>query len=137
MTDDDLELQKIRERKAEQLRQLINEKEEWPGEVVHVNDGDLQETIDSYGSVLVDFWAPWCGPCKMIAPILEKLAPEYRGKLVIAKLNVDQNRASASRFHVQGIPTMILFKNGTPVERITGALPRASLKEVIDKHLHS
>ena len=136
--DDDLELQEIRKRKAEQLMMVLNkeqEKKEWPGEVIHIGDHELDGIINKYDTVLVDFWAPWCGPCKMIGPILDQLASEYKGKVVFAKLNVDQSQATASRFKVQGIPTMIFFKSGRPVDRITGALPRASLKALIDKYI--
>lgn len=82
--------------------------------------------------VLVDFWAQWCGPCKAIAPILEDLAIEYSGKLIIAKVNVDENQSNAARFGVRSIPTMIIFKNGEEAGRISGARPKSDLKAVID-----
>ena len=85
--------------------------------------------------VLVDFWAPWCGPCRVVAPVLEALADEYSGKLRIAKVNVDENPRTAMSFHVQSIPTLLLFKNGQVVEQMIGAHPRESIKSVLDRHV--
>ena len=85
--------------------------------------------------VLVDFWAPWCPPCRMVAPVLEALAADYAGKVKIAKLNVDDNPRTASAFGVASIPTLILFKAGRPVDVIIGAKPRADIEGVLKKHL--
>ena len=85
--------------------------------------------------VLVDFWAPWCGPCRMVAPVLESLAEEYAGKVRIAKLNVDDNPRAAATYRVSSIPTLILFKGGEAVDVIIGAQPRAALQSLLDKHL--
>lgn len=102
----------------------------------------LQATTDAtfaadiaQGFVLVDFWAPWCGPCRMIAPVLEKLAAHYDSKVKIVKLNVDENGATAAQFKVMSIPTLLLFKDGQLVETTVGALPEKKLQELIDKHL--
>ncbi|WP_026859731.1 MULTISPECIES: thioredoxin [Jeotgalicoccus] len=98
-----------------------------------VNDAGFKEEIGS-GLTLVDFWAPWCGPCKMIAPILEELAPEVEGKANIAKLNVDDNQATASEYEVMSIPTLILFKDGEPVDKVVGFQPKEQLAALIEKH---
>lgn len=101
--------------------------------IIEVNDAGFKEEIGS-GITLVDFWAPWCGPCKMIAPILEELAPEVEAKANIAKLNVDENQATASEYEVMSIPTLILFKDGEPVEKVVGFQPKEQLAALIEKH---
>lgn len=104
--------------------------------VLHISDSDFDEkVIRSATPVLVDFWAEWCGPCRIIGPVLEDLAPEYKGRLAIAKINVDDNRETATRYGVSGIPTLILFKEGEAVDRQVGALPKPKLKEWIDRKL--
>ena len=94
-----------------------------------------QEVIESELPVLVDFWAPWCGPCQRVGPILEELAGEYRGRLRIAKVNTEENSVQAGEFGVRGIPTMILFKNGNEVDRIVGALPKLVLQLWIEESI--
>ena len=100
---------------------------------IQVTDEQFQTTVlESELPVLVDFWAPWCGPCKMIAPVLEELARENSGKLVIAKVNTDQNQQNAFNLAVQGIPTMVLFQGGQEVDRLVGALPKQQLQQWLD-----
>ncbi len=91
------------------------------------------EVLESKIPVLVDFWAPWCGPCKIIGPVVEELAKEYTGKVKVVKLNVDDNPESAGQFNVMSIPTLIVFKGGNPVKTIVGAQPKASIKKVLDE----
>lgn len=90
------------------------------------------EVEQSATPVVVDFWAAWCGPCRMIAPIVEELAGEYEGKVKIGKLNVDENQAVAAKYGVMSIPTLLVFKNGQPVERVVGFVPKKDLKAKID-----
>jgi len=99
------------------------------GRPVEVTDATFsQEVLSHPGPVVVDFWAPWCGPCRTIAPVLEELASLYKDKARVAKLNVDQNPVTASKYQVQNIPTMLFFKNGKLVDRVVGALPREQIE---------
>jgi thioredoxin 1 len=105
---------------------------------VAISDNSFQaEVADAREPVLVDFWAEWCGPCRMIAPILENLAEEYSGSLKITKLDVDHNPQTAMKFGVQSIPTLILFKDGEPIERIIGYMPKERLLQKIKPHIGS
>lgn len=104
--------------------------------VAELSDASFEEQIVTNGETyLVDFWAPWCGPCRLVAPIVEELAQEYSDRLKVGKINVDDHQATASKFGVMNIPTLLIFKNGELKERITGALPKPALKQAIDKAL--
>jgi len=101
---------------------------------VAVTDAEFEQTVlQSDNPVVVDFWAPWCGPCRAIAPILDKLAGEYEGRLTIAKVNTDEQIRWASQFGIQGIPTLIVFKNGQEVERLVGSRPESAYRDVFDR----
>jgi thioredoxin 1 len=104
--------------------------------VTHLSDATFDEEVtDSEGLALVDFWAEWCGPCKMIAPTIEELAEDYRGRLKVFKLDVDSNPRSAQRFAVRSIPSLLFFKDGQVVETVVGAVRKQRLAEVIEAHL--
>ncbi len=104
------------------------------GAVQEVNDATFEaEVLQSSVPVLIDFWAPWCGPCKAIAPVLDELATEYEGKLKIVKMNVDDNQGTPSSYGVRSIPNLILFKGGTVANQIVGAQPKAQLQKAIDQ----
>ncbi|MBP9212602.1 MAG: thioredoxin [Bacteroidetes bacterium] len=104
---------------------------------VIVTDGNFKtEVLDSQTPVLVDFWATWCGPCKMIAPIIEELAGEYDGKMKFGKLDVDSNPQVAMQFGIRSIPTLLVFKGGKVVDQIVGAMPKKSLLEKISPHMN-
>jgi len=101
---------------------------------IHVSDADFEQNVlKSDIPVLVDFWAVWCGPCKMIAPVLEELAPTYAGKLTIAKLDVDNNPQTAAKFQIRSIPTLLIFKNGQVVDQVVGYQSKDALKARLDK----
>jgi thioredoxin 1 len=105
-------------------------------EPIHVSDAAFEKSVlQSKIPAVVDFWAPWCGPCKMVAPILDKLAEEYAGKLVIAKVNTDENPEWAMKYGVQGIPTMLFVADGKVVHRQVGALPEPMLRDVIGQFI--
>jgi len=103
--------------------------------VTVLTDGTFEQTINAGKPVLIDFWAEWCGPCRRLAPTVDELANDYNGKVVVAKMNVDENPATPMRFSIRGIPTLLLFKSGQIVEQVVGLADKASLKKLIDKHV--
>ena len=126
------ELEILRRKKLEELRKRYMEGgslENMPDKPVEVGDENLDEVVRKYKSVAIDCWAPWCGPCLMIAPVIEELAKELKGKIVFGKLNVDNNPKTATRFNIMSIPTILLFKDGKLVDRVIGAMPKEFLVE--------
>ncbi|MBX9446812.1 thioredoxin TrxA [Dickeya chrysanthemi] len=104
--------------------------------IIHLTDDSFEtDVLRSEHATLVDFWADWCGPCKMIAPILDEIADEFDGKLKIAKLNIDDNPATAPKYGIRGIPTLLLFKNGEVAATKVGALSKGQLKEFLNANL--
>ena len=105
-------------------------------EILNVTDSDFEdEIIKSELPVLVDFWAPWCGPCRMVAPLVEQIAQEYAGQIKVAKLNVDENQSVPAKYGIMSIPTLLFFKGGDLKETIVGALPKAKIIEKITPYL--
>lgn len=106
------------------------------GNILHLSDATFdQEVLQSATPILVDFWAPWCGPCRMIGPVLEDIAADYRGRMKVGKMNVDENPVVPTRLGVRSIPTLMLYKRGQVVDRIVGAVPKDQLVKFIEKWL--
>jgi len=104
--------------------------------VMEISDSNFdQEVLKSDMLTLVDFWAPWCGPCRMIAPVMDELSKEYDGKVKFTKMNVDENPSTASSFGIRGIPTVVFIKNGEVVDQVIGAVPKSEFEKVINKSL--
>ncbi len=130
------ELEHIRKKKLQELE----ERAERPapgtrGEPFKLHDATFDDEVAKHDLLLVDFWAPWCGPCRMVAPVVEKLAAEYHGRVAFGKLNTDNNQMTAMKFRVMSIPTLILFQNGKPVDQIIGAVPKQQLEKMLNQHL--
>lgn len=103
---------------------------------VEITDGNFKEVVlDSDKVVLVDFWAPWCGPCRMIAPIIDELHTELEGKAVIGKVNVDENSEASANYGVRNIPTILFFKNGEQVDKLVGGVPKSQILEKLEAHM--
>jgi len=127
------ELEEIRMRKLEELKRGIGIEEK--NKPLKATDANIDEMLEKNRLLLVDFWAEWCGPCRMIAPVIEGIAKEYAGRLTVAKLNVDENPQTAMRFQTMSIPTIILFKEGKLAERIVGAAPKGMIEARLLGHL--
>jgi thioredoxin 1 len=133
------ELDEIRKKKMEKIMSDMNKTPEpeiqYPDRPVVVTDATLDSAASQYPLFILDCWAEWCGPCRQIAPVLEEMARELKGKAVFGKLNVDENMQTANKYRISAIPTLLIFKNGKLVDRQVGALPRSILAGRIQKHL--
>ena len=104
--------------------------------IVEVSDSNFEsEVVNSDVPVLIDFWAPWCGPCRAIAPIVEEISTTYEGKIKVGKMNVDENQATTMKFGIRSIPTLIMFKGGEAIDQIIGAVPKGEIERVVEKSL--
>jgi thioredoxin 1 len=135
---DDLDILKMK--KLEQLKKQYMKGEKvmetkWPDTPIHLIDADIAETMKKYPMIVIDCWAPWCGPCRMIGPIIEELAKEMKGKIVFGKLNVDENPQTSMKHNIMSIPTLLVFKNGVLVDRLVGAMPKEMLLQKLNPHL--
>lgn len=133
------ELDEIRRKKMEKMMSDMNKPPEpgisYPDKPVVVTDETMDSAASQYPVFILDCWAEWCGPCRMIAPVLEEMARDLKGKAVFGKLNVDENMKTANKYRISAIPTLLIFKNGKLVDRQVGALPKSVLAGRIQKHL--
>ena len=133
------ELEEIRQKKIQELIKTAGSTQSrgngFPSAPVVVTDENFEETIKKYPNVVVDCWAPWCGPCRSLSPTIDAMAKDYTGKVVFTKLNTDENINVASKFRIMSIPTLLYFKNGSLVDKTVGALPRPMLESQLKKHL--
>ena len=136
MGEDD-ELEAIKQKKLAELQRAASARATMAGltEAVVLTDSNFASEVARYPVMLVDFWAPWCGPCRMVGPIIEQLAREYSGRVAFGKLNVDDNQMTAGSFGIQSIPTMMILKAGKVVDVIVGALPKAQIEMKLKQHL--
>jgi len=134
---EDEELRIINEKRMKKLQQIVNEKELLKNikEPLNLDDSNFAQTINKYQLLLVDFWAPWCGPCRMMSPIIDQVGKEYIGKLVVGKVNVDENPNISGQFGISSIPTLILFKRGQVVNNIIGSVSKSRIDEMVKMHL--
>jgi thioredoxin 1 len=126
----DEEIEAIKQRKMAELQKALASITAMSSikEPITLTDSNFKDEVSKYPILLIDFWAPWCGPCRMISPMIEQLAREYTGKVVFGKVNIDENRMITQSFGIQSIPTMIIFKNGKAVDIIVGAIPKVQLE---------
>jgi thioredoxin 1 len=135
------ELDEIRKRKMKELMRRMSETEESepqekaPDKPLDLDDGTLPQAIAKYSPLVVDCWAPWCGPCRMVSPIVERLAKKYTGKMVFGELNVDRNQQTAAKYQIMSIPALLVFKGGKHVDTIIGAMPQQALEKRLAKYL--
>jgi thioredoxin 1 len=129
---DEKELERMRQKK---LAELGEKRQEVDNKPVHITDSSFKEITSKHTLALVDFWAAWCGPCQSLAPTIEELAKEYAGKILVGKLNVDENPQTAECFQVFSIPTMLIMKNGEEIDRIVGCVQKKYIEAALRKHL--
>ncbi|MGD0331096.1 MAG: thioredoxin [Nitrososphaeria archaeon] len=135
--DENKELERIKQAKLrEKMKRLASEKQGTSlNEPVEMTDATFKEMIQNHSLVVVDCWAPWCGPCQMVAPVIKELARDYAGKILFGKLNVDNNQEVSTQYEIMSIPTLLVFKNGKLVDTIIGAAPRQMLEPKIRSYL--
>jgi thioredoxin 1 len=133
------ELEEIRKRKIEQLKKqyIIGGKDmnkNMPDTPLKITDVDFDDFVKKYETIVIDCWAPWCGPCRMVSPIIDELAKEMQGKIVFGKLNVDENQKTSIKHQIMSIPTMLIFKNGNLIDKLIGAIPKDQLKQKLESY---
>jgi len=139
LSDEDAKIQSIKERKLVEMmrrtRAQLRTAEKYDGKPIILSDATFSSEISKYPLMVVDFWAAWCAPCRKVAPIVEQLAKEYSGRIAFGKLNVDENPLTSSEFQVQSIPTLLIFRDGEPVDGIIGAAPRHQIESKLKGQL--
>lgn len=135
ISKEDAELKHTKEKKLRELMGLKEKEHEMNSDPIHITDSNFNEIVNKHSLALIDCWAPWCGPCLALAPTIEELAKEYTGKVLVGKLNVDDNPRTAERFQIFSIPTMLIMKNGREVDRTVGLVPKNHVEAVLRKHL--
>jgi thioredoxin 1 len=132
---EDNELEQIKQKKIQAMLNQADQQKLVSSHPLTVTDGNFAETVKTNPLIVVDFWAPWCGPCRMVGPVIEQLAAEYAGKVAFGKMNVDENQTVPSSFSVMSIPTIVVFHNGAAVERIVGAYPKAQIEATFKRYI--
>jgi len=136
--EEDEELERIKREKLREMMETASGQKQGissSGKPVVVTDTTFKEVVNNHPLVVVDCWAPWCGPCNMVAPVVEELAREYTGRMLFGKLNVDNNRKVATEYQIMSIPTLLVFKDGRLVDRIVGAMPKQMLEPKLTRYL--
>src|SRR5881296_3852013 len=139
MSNEEMEIQRIKEKKLVEMMQKARTQLEtaakYDGKPIILSDATFSSEISKYPLMVVDFWAAWCGPCRTVAPIVEQLAKEYSGRVAFGKLNVDENPLTSGEFQVQSIPTLLIFRDGQPVDGIIGAVPKYQIESKLKAQL--
>ena len=140
MSSDDDELERIKERKLIEMMQKTRTKlasSRYEGKPIYLSDASFSSETSKHPLMVVDFWAAWCGPCRLVSPIIDELAKEYAGRVAFGKLNVDENPLTSNEFEVKNIPALLIFRNGEAVDGIVGAVPKLKIESRIRAHMSS
>ncbi len=131
----DNELENLRQKKIQAMLSQTENQQPQNNQPIIITDGTFQTAAQTHEVLVVDFWAPWCGPCRMVGPIIEELSKEYSGKITFGKINVDENQTVPNSFGIMGIPTIIVFHHGKETERIVGAYPKVHIQAILKRYL--
>jgi len=135
LSEKDSELERIRAGKMRELAAKMKEEKPVGNAPIAIDDEHFDETVKKHSLMLIDCWADWCGPCRLLAPTVDELVRDYAGRVTVGKLNVDDNPLTAERFSVMSIPTLLIMKNGVEVDRVVGCVPKELIEERLKKHL--
>ncbi len=131
----DDELERIKKKMMDSMMAESSAGNGWPDAPVELGDTSFNEFVGKYSVAVIDCWAPWCGPCKMVSPVIEELSQEMKGQIVFGKLNIDENQGTARSFNIYAIPTLLVFKDGQMIDQIVGAFPKDQLKQRLNTYL--